>query len=151
MVISTNIMTNITRVVMLLAFLVTIVVSIIGAVKAHKIKKARRAKLGYHSLTRVAQVEILKKKAEKMFKKGCIPTGLNDLYQDLSRDSAVGYAKYLNRLSKKHKKRIHFYNKKRVDVDKFASNQIMHSVSIFYKSHLKLFAVTGKPKTERVY
>ena len=146
-----NLMTNITRGVLLVSALVAIVVSIVGAVKGHKLKKARKAKLGYDSLTRVAQVEILKKKAEKMYKKGCIPTGLNDLYQDLSRDSAVGYAKYLNRLTKKHKKRVHFYTKKRVDVDKFASNQIMHSVSVFYKSHLKLFAVTGKPKTERVY
>lgn len=151
MVILTNVMTNITRTVMLCSAIVVIVVSIIGFIKAKKIKKARRHKLGYDSLTVVAQVNILKKKSEKYHKLGCIPTGLNDLYQGLTRDSATGYAKYLNKLLRKHKKGKRYYTKKNKNADSYISNQVMHSVGVFYNSHLNLFKVTGKPNITRIY
>lgn len=150
MLIASNFMTYLTKAVLLISALVVIVFSIVGGVKAHKIKKKRKERLGYDSLTRVAQVNILKNKCDKFHKLGQVPTGLNDLYQELNRDSATGYAKYLNKLLKKHKKGRKYYTKKNPSANSYASNQIMHSVGVFVKSHEKLFTMS-KPNTKKIY
>ena len=140
---------TIAKVILLICSLVVIVVSIIGFIKAQRIKAARKRKLGYKSLTSTQSVNIMKTKCEKYFKRGCIPTALNDRYQELNRDSATGYAKFLNRLLRKYRKRFRFY-KKNPDYDKLYSNKIQYTVGVFKKSHSKLF-VSQKVNCEAVY
>lgn len=140
---------TIAKVVLLICSLIVIVVSIIGFIKAQRIKAARKRKLGYNSLTSTQSVNILKTKCEKYYKRGCIPTALNDRYQELNRDTAVGYARFLNRLLRKYRKRFKYY-KKKPDYDKLYSNKIQYTLGVFKKSHPKLF-VSQNVNTERVY
>lgn len=134
---------------MIVCAITSLVVLLVGFIKARKIKKKRKKDLGYDSLTSSQSVNILKTKSGKYFNQGRIPTGLNDLFQELNRNSATGYVKYLNKLVKKHRKGFRFYTKKRVDLDKSRSNEVMYSVGVFVKSHPKLFTI--KPNTTRVY
>jgi len=101
----------IAKYVFLVCGLVSLVVVIIGVFKAYKIKKERKKRFGYDTLTNKLAVNTLKTKVRNQVKLGSIPSVFEELYNGLSIDSPTKNAKFLNKLVKKYRKKKRYYLK----------------------------------------